>query len=429
MTAQQIGANRMASRRSHGDGALFKRGDGYWVAGIELPAGPDGKRRHKRIVRRNRNDAAAALRKLRADLDAGKLASAPSTTADKWLDYWHAEILPHRNVKPGTTKSYADTIRLYLKPRLGAKRLARVTPADIRALYIDLQATVSTRAAQKADQVLRLAFKAAVRDGVVGFNVMERVDKPAHLSKQQMAFSAATAMKIVEAAVATQGEVWGARWLLGFLTGARECEILGLEWDRVDLERGCIDISWQLQRLQKAHGCGAPAAGTYPCGMVRVSFCPEAHWQFPASMEWRECEGTLVFTRPKTSAGTRLVPLLPEMVDILRRLRDLDGTNPHGLVFHHPSGRPFSQDQDQKQWKAVLAAAEIPHAPQHTIRHSTATLLLEAGVDSHITQQVIGHSNVTVTRGYQHVDLELARQAWSNLGAVMPPKLLPPKRF
>jgi len=411
-----------ASRRGHGDGALFKRADGYWVAGIELPAGPDGKRRTKRIVRRDRNEAAAALRKIRADLDAGKLASAPSTSVGRWLDYWFDEILPHRNVKPGTSKSYADTIRLYIKPRLDAKRLGKVTPADIRTLYTDIQTATSTRAAQKADQVLRLAFKAALREGVVGSNVMDRVDKPAHLSKPQTALGAGTAVHIVETAVATQGEMWGARWLLGFLTGARECEILGLEWDRVDLERGCIDISWQLQRLQKKHGCGAPAAGRYPCGMVRVSFCPEAHWAFPASMAWRECRGTLVFTRPKTSAGTRLIPLLPEMVDILAGLRAGAGPNPHGLVFHHPDGRPFSQDQDQKQWRTLLKAAGVDHVPQHTVRHSTATLLLEAGVDSHITQQVIGHSNVTVTRGYQHVDLELARQAWSNLGAVLPAK-------
>lgn len=411
----------MATRRGHGDGTLFRRADGYWVAGIELPAGANGKRRHKRIVRRNRNEAAAALRKLRSDLDAGRLATAPSTTVARWLDYWHAEILPHRNVKPGTTLAYRTIIRRYLTPYIGAKRLDRLQPADIRHLYTTLQADVSTRAAQKADQVLRLACKAAVRDGVLGANVMERVDKPAHRARRQTAFSAATAVHIIETAVAEQGVMWGARWALGFTTGARECEVLGLEWDRVDLDRAVIDISWQLQRLQMDHGCGDVwEDGRHPCGKVRVSYCPKARWNFPPSMEWRECTGTLVWTRPKTSAGTRLVPLVPDMVAVLRRLRDDDGPNPHGLVLHHPDGRPFSPDQDQKMWRELLKAAGLPHAPQHTVRHSTATLLLEAGVDSHITQQVIGHSNVSVTRGYQHVDLELARAAWGNLAAILP---------
>lgn len=410
-------------RRAHGDGSLFKRGDGYWVAGIQLPAGPDGRRRYKRVVRKNRNDAAAELRKLRADLAAGRIATAPTTTVAKWLDYWQTEILPHRNIKPGTTISYRNTIRLYLKPHLGARRVDRLQPADIRRMYNTLTADVSSRAAQKADQVLRLAIKAAVREGVLGANVMDRVDKPAHRTKPQTAFTAATAVHIIETAVATQGPVWGARWMLGFTTGAREGEVLGLEWERVNLDRAVIDISWQLQRLQKNHGCGPPDSdGRYPCGKVRVSFCPDAHWQLPAHMEWRECVGSLVWTRPKTSAGTRIVPLLPDMVAVLHGLRDSDGVNPHGLVLHHPDGKPFAPDQDQRAWRNLLKAASVPHVPQHTVRHSTATVLLEAGVDSHITQQVIGHSNVAVTRGYQHVDLELARQAWSNLAALLPKK-------
>jgi len=154
--------------------------------------------------------------------------------------------------------------------------------------------------------------------------------------------------------------------------------------------------------------------------MVKSAFCPGAHWKFPPGMKWRECVGTLVWTEPKSSAGTRIVPLIPEMVEILKQLKQADGHNPHGLVFHHPDGSPFSQDQDQKQWKQLLVNAGIPHINQHTIRHSTATLLLEAGVDVHVVQQVIGHSDIATTRIYQHVDLELARRAWANLGQLIP---------
>ena len=197
--------------------------------------------------------------------------------------------------------------------------------------------------------------------------------------------------------------------------------MLGLEWDRVWLDdRPRIDISWQLQRQQKAHGCGEPdELGKYPCGKVRVSFCPGAHWDFPDWMEWRECEGTMVWTRPKSKAGQRLVPLIPEIVPVLHELRAMV-PNPHGLVFHHDDGRPFSQDRDQKQWKALLAASGLSHVRQHSVRYSTATLLLEYGTDPHITMSTIGHAEIQVTRGYQQVNLDLARQAWGNLSAIMP---------
>jgi integrase len=407
-------------RRSAGDGTLFRRGDGYWVGGVELAPGFDGKRRFKRIVRKSRNDCVVALRNLKKDVDAGRVTGATSTSVAKWLAYWQSDILPHRNIKPGTALSYAGIIRNHIAPHLGAKRLDKLHPADIRNLYTTLQDTVGGRSAQKADQVLRLALAAAVRDGILGVSVMDRVDKPAHTTKDATVFSAATSMHIIATALATQGDMWGTRWALGFTTGARESEILGLEWDRVDLEAATVDISWQLQRQQKSHGCGRPVDGAYPCGRTRSSFCPGADWKFPPGMVWRDCEATLVFTKPKTKAGNRIVPLVPAMVDALRALRTDQGPNPHGLVFHHPDGTPITQDQDQKQWKRLLADAGVPHAPQHSIRHSTATLLMEANVDSHVVQTVIGHSNVAVTRGYQHVDLELARRAWANLGTLMP---------
>jgi len=408
------------TRRTRGDGTLFKRTDGYWVGGIELPAGPDGKRRHKRIVRKNRNDVIAALRQLKVNLDAGKITTAKTTTLTKWLDYWVEEILPHRDIKPGTSYSYKSTIRLHIKPHIGAKRLDKLHPSDFRGLYVLLQKTVSGRAAQKADQVLRLVIKAAVRDGVLAANVMDRVDKPAHNAKESTAFSAATTMHIIETAFATQGDMWGVRWALGFFTGCRESELLGAEWNRVNFDQALIDISWQLQRMQKQHGCGPVTGNGYPCGLKKSAYCPSSYWEFPPSMVWRECENTLVWTVPKTKAGTRIVPLIPPALELLRALKATDVNNPHGLVFHNPNGKPFTQDQDQKMWKALLEAAGVDHVPQHTIRHSTATLLLESGADTHVIQSVIGHTEVSTTRGYQHVNLELARRAWGNLSQIMP---------
>lgn len=404
-------------RRSPGDGVLFKRQDGYWVGGIELPPGPDGKRRQKKIVRKNRNDVLKAIREVRAALAAGQLPTASTVTVGRWLDYWQSEILPHRDVRPTTMTSYRNTIRLYLIPRIGQVRLQRLTPVEIRNLYKEVRKAVSGRAAQKCDQVLRLAMKAAMRDGILGVNVMDRVDKPTHVADEQHSFPAATSMHIIATAVQTQGEMWGARWALGFVTGAREGEVLGLEWDRVDLDRGIMDVSWQLQRLQKIHGCGDPEDDGYPCGMKRPSYCPGAEWDLPPGLEWRPCQGTLVWTRPKTRAGTRLIPLIPQICDVLRKIHT---PNRHNLVFVEADGRPFSPDRDQKQWRQLLKDCQLAHVRQHSIRHSTATLLMEAGWDSHVIQSVIGHTDVATTRAYQHVNLELARQAWSSLAAVMP---------
>lgn len=404
------------ARRLRGDGTLFKRGDGYWVAGVQLPVGRDGKRRYKKVVRKSRNDAIAELRRLRGD--AG-LANGASMPMQQWLEYWRDDILPHRQsggapLKPATIENYQATIRNYLIPHIGDIRLDNLKPADLRGLYVTLTETVSGRAAQRADQILRLALKAALRDEMIVNNVMDRVDKPGHIKKEAQAFELETAMHIIATAERTQGPMWAARWAFGFLTGAREAEVLGMEWSRVHPK--VLDVSWQLQRMQMVHGCG-----DIPCTFTRPAYCPNAQWKYPRG-EFRQCVGTLCWTRPKTKAGKRIIPLIPKLGDILKQIED-SGPNPHGLVFHHPDGKPIDQEQDQKAWKQLLKDAGIPHVRQHTIRHSTATLLMEAGVDVHVIQSVIGHTDIATTRGYQHVNLELASRAWDNLAAVLPPSV------
>lgn len=406
-----------SARRSKGDGSLYKRADGLWVGAVEMPPGADGKRRQKRVTAKSRNEAIKRLRKLQGEVAAGQVPTAPSTTVERWLTYWVSEILPFRDIKPATVYGYEAVIANHLIPNIGAKRLDRLQPSDIRALYTALAKRGLTRTAQKVDQVLRLVMKAALREGIIGVNVMDKIDKPTHTKREGTAFTLATASHIINTAEQVQGPMWAARWAAGFITGAREAEVLGLEWPRVDFDRALIDISWQLHRQQREHGCGNKVDGKWPCGRLRPGWCPESRWRFNGEM--RPCSGTLAWTRPKTRAGTRVIPLLPQLADILRQIRD-DEPNPHNLVFHLPDGRPINQEVDQEAWKQLLIAADIPHAPQHSIRHSTATILLEAGVDTHIIQSVIGHSNMAMTRAYQHVSLEMAARAWSNLAALLP---------
>lgn len=57
-------------RSKRGDGTVFQRADGYWVAGMELPAGPNGKRRLKRFVAASREVAVGRLEEFKRSLNA-----------------------------------------------------------------------------------------------------------------------------------------------------------------------------------------------------------------------------------------------------------------------------------------------------------------------------------------------------------------------
>ena len=121
-----------------------------------------------------------------------------------------------------------------------------------------------------------------------------------------------------------------------------------------------------------------------------------------------------------------MVPLVGEMPQLLaeHRAQTAGQPNPHNLVWHHRDGRPVAHETDYQLWQELLVKAGIrdadgPPVPHHRCRNTTATLLLAAGVDSHIVDSVLGHADVTTTRGYQSVDLTMARQAFEHLSGLL----------
>lgn len=394
------------TRRSPGDGTLFKRGDGLWVAGFTI----DG--HQYRVTAKNRNKAIEKRRELKKQVDAGIRVSGGRAKLSTWLEKW-LEIHKPR-VDPETFRFYETSVRLYINPYIGHKRMDKLSPDDVRDMITALQES-SPRNAQKAYTVLRLSLKQAVAERKMSWNPASVVDAPKHTPKRAPAFTAKEALHIMNVADRHCDETWAARWKAGFITGKREGEILGLTWDRVDLANDMLDISWQLQELKQEHGCGEPVDGVYPCGKVKVSYCPGAHWNFKPDFENIPCERSLVWTRPKTKATQEQpIPIIKPLHDIFERLLERP-PNRHNLVFHHPDGSAISQSQDQKAWRRLLELAEVPHRPQHTLRRTAATLLNAGRVDEATRMALFGHTTVEVQRIYAENDIRQLKAAMDTL--------------
>lgn len=389
-------------RRPRGDGALFKDGD-QWRARVELPRAADGTRRWKRVSSKDRNDAIRKLKKLRSDVDTGRVAVSGKTTVEQWLDRWLTEI--HRGkIRPGTYVGYERVIRLHITPRIGRRRLDQLTPAHVRQMTDGI---ASTRNAQLAHVILQRALRDAEREGLLARNVAELVDKPTRVAAERKPLTAEQAKALLRSAMTT-GDPMASRWAAALLLGARQGECLGLTWDRVDLTNGVVDLSLQLQQLPQVHGCGERRDdGTWPCGRKAASACPKRRVDVPRGFPHTILDGALALTPPKTKA--RVVPIPAPLWAILEQLPH-GQPNPHNLVWHN-DGHPIDRFSDYHAWQAALAAAGLPAAPLHVARHTTATLLMIAGVPEDIRMAILGHAGAQVHRGYAHVDLTLARAA------------------
>jgi site-specific recombinase XerD len=77
---------------------------------------------------------------------------------------------------------------------------------------------------------------------------------------------------------------------------------------------------------------------------------------------------------------------------------------------------PMDGRTGQKMFYRAVARASLPHRGGiHTLRHSFATHLLEAGVEITVVQRLLGHSTVTTTANYLHVRQERLAQVKSPL--------------
>lgn len=424
----------MTKRRSPGDGSLTKRkSDGIWIGSVEIPSA-DGKRRQKRVSSKDYRTAKAKLDDLRAQIRDGHIAISSTTTVQGWLRRWVDEIRsPH--IRPKTFDYYDEAIRLHICPQIvrggtkafGQLRLSQLTSQDVRDMLARIDSSSNKRRAHKT---LKQALKAAVAEGVLARNVVDAVETPEHVKTARGSLTVDAAMLAIKTAIDLQtsrdetAPMLATRWATAFLTGARPRELLGLEWDRVDLTNGTMDITWQLQDLDQKHGCGQPLEGVYPCGRSRPGYCPQRHWDFQDGFEYRDCYKGMVWTKTKTEAGRRIVPIVAPLIALLERHR-LDTAaqpNPLGLVWHHVDGRPISRHDDSRSWRAILTAAELPSVDPYATRHTTATLLQELGVDEPTRMKIMGQSSAAAHAAYLHVDQTQTRAALDQLGARVLPQ-------
>ncbi|WP_157430636.1 tyrosine-type recombinase/integrase [Actinomadura macra] len=75
----------------------------------------------------------------------------------------------------------------------------------------------------------------------------------------------------------------------------------------------------------------------------------------------------------------------------------------HDLVFAQWNGRPIDPRDDWEEWRDLLAEAGLAQHRVHAARHTAATIAPKSGVTLAVVSDMLGHSDIRLTRGYIHV--------------------------
>ncbi len=113
-------------------------------------------------------------------------------------------------------------------------------------------------------------------------------------------------------------------------------------------------------------------------------------------------ELTILVARGKGNKQ-RLVPLSPKLLEELRAWWRTH-RHPQWIFPGQRPDRRMTADSVQKACQHAAACAGLkPRVSPHTLRHTFATELLEAGIDLLTIQKILGHSSLHTTLLYTHV--------------------------
>jgi integrase len=349
-------------RTDPGEGSVYPRKDGRWVAVLRWPQA-DGS--SKRIPCTGATRAAAlAARRARRLVEAAREERQTTPTVADWLADWQAAHAAGWAAR--TIRLYAQHVRLHVVPYLGAVRLADLTPQRVDTWQGELRAAgFAPPTIHNAWGLLRAAIRAAQRAGLVDRNVVALSTRPPVPLPRSAALTAAEAVRVLAVAEDTP---WYPILLLALHTGLREGELLGLRWPDVDLVAGTLTVRTVL--------LGATAA-TFRLGA------------------------------PKTAKSARTLPLPPLVLAALQAHRAAQPAFPAApipdLVFPSRDGTPTFPRNLYRAWLRFSKAAGVPMLTFHSIRHTAATLLLDANLPLPVVLAWFGwSSSAMLTRVYSH---------------------------
>jgi integrase len=376
------------SRREYGSGSVYQRGrDGRWVGTIEAGWTREGTRQRISVTGKTRADVVRKLRDKRRLIEVDGLASITArTTVKAWAEEWLTAR--QRTIRPKPWATDASAVGKWIIPTIGHRRLDELTPRDIRAVAEAQRAAGrSSSTGRRTHTTLTALLRAALLEGHQVPARVLHVPAPALASNDRAAMTVPEAMEILEHASHLPH---GSRWAVAFLHGMRQAECLGLTWDAVDFDRGVVVVEWQLQPIPYLDRKNK-----------RLGF------RIPDGYEARRLVDGFHLTRPKSKRGHRIIPLVPAMAAALHEWQLVAPPNPWGLVWTSASGRPADAKADLEEWYALQGSAGVGHPAGryyyvHEARHTTATQLMEAGVDEHVVTALLGHSSIVTSRGYMH---------------------------
>ncbi|MGW4143099.1 site-specific integrase [Streptomyces mirabilis] len=381
----------MSGKRANGEGSIYPYKNGF--AAYVWVDTPEGKRKRKYVYGKTREEVHDKWIKLHGEAKKGPVATRHRTLS-AFLAYWLDSIVKP-NLAPLTYISYEGSVRLYISPHLGGKRLDKLTVRDVREWLNKLagicqccaqekdakrprerqrccavgeccEAYPSRRVVQAARDALRAALTHAVSEEEIGKNVASLVTVPKPRRRRIKPWSVVEASQFLADAAARDDHLFAA-WMLVLCLGLRRGEVLGLTWKSVDFEAGEIYVDHQIQRASREI-------------LHRETKTEDSDDFLPLP---DVCRTALVMRRAQQNADRKAAGDLWQ--------------DRHGLIFTTKYGTPIEPGNLTRMFALRARRASIRLIPLRNTRHTCSSLLVALKVHPKVAQRILRHSQIAMT--------------------------------
>ncbi len=339
----------------------------------------DGK--YKKICRvggKTKVEAEKALRKAITEYEnTGNTNNDTNMSVSDYFEYWYQNYVMI-NCKFNTQHAYRVIIDKHIKPVLGDYKLKSISPETLQDFLNKKYLNGFSKASiSNFYGVLSGALKAAVypykyiKENPMQYIKLPKIDKPNDAEEDLKIISMDDFNKIVERF--PFGSSFYIPLQIAFHTGLRAAEVCGLTWDCIDMDNKTLKVDKILIGKGK---------------------------------------GVFEFGTPKTLSSNRTISIGDTLISILKKNKLYQGENKlrygeyyknSNFVCTKENGENITTDSLKYLSRVVNYELNINYH-FHSLRHTHATMLLEAGANFKDIQKRLGHAKLATTMDtYSHV--------------------------
>ena len=304
--------------------------------------------------------------------------------------------IQRNTLAPRTMEFYTNLARDLIVPLLGHIRLSELRPAHVQKFVQHIQTTPkpdgempSASTVKRKVACLQSILRQAVKLQIIKSNVADAkfLTMPQIITPKVEIFSKQSAAAMLSCLLSEPIE-FQCLIQLAIATGGRLGEIVALKFSDFDYDR------------------------------CRVTFQRSAY----------KVAGKPVGLKAPKDNDIRSVTVYPEVIDLVRLLQEEKhreaerlGTAWKGgeFLFTTWDGSIMHPQTPSKQFAKFLERHGLPHHKFHSLRHTSATLLLYSGVNIRQVQERLGHGSLKTTQIYLHSIQEADEQAASALQSML----------